>query len=213
MSLLLVQFKCNLICNPLTENSIGDDSSFVHEESDNIIFDRSDNTAATNSDVESNDVNKLKTDAVALKMFVTEQFYIIKQSGSSPKTSVYNCSTRYNIYIDSLLKQIHYLKEGNKMKNSIIQSLLWYRPSKNINDYNDKGDNISPISKMAENDNLSNHPHNRFNRALNNNFVDTKVSDPVKDEGSSKSLEHNNVKKEKKKKKKNHSEKLYNSMT
>ena len=66
---------------------------------------------------------------------------------------------------------------------------------------------------MAENDNLSNHPDNRFNRALNNNFVDTKVDDPGKDEGSSKSLEYNNVKKEKKKKKKNHSEILYNSMT
>ena len=37
------------------------------------------------------------------------------------------------------------------MKNSIIQSLLCHSPSKNVND---KGDNSSPISKKAENDNL-----------------------------------------------------------
>ena len=87
----------------------------------------------------------------ALKMFVTEQLYIIKQSVGSPKTSVCNCSSKNNIYIDSLHDQINYLREENKMKNSIIQSLLCHSPSKNVND---KGDNSSPISKKAENDNL-----------------------------------------------------------
>ena len=35
-------------------------------------FHRSDNVAVANSDVEIIDVNKLKTEVVALKMFVTE---------------------------------------------------------------------------------------------------------------------------------------------
>ena len=37
-----------------------DDSSFINEESDDNIFNRSDNTAVANSDVEINDANKLK---------------------------------------------------------------------------------------------------------------------------------------------------------
>ena len=57
-------------------------------------------------------------------MFVIEQIYIIKQSVGSSKISVCNCSSKNNIYIDSLCDQINYLREENKMKNSIIQSLL-----------------------------------------------------------------------------------------
>ena len=56
-----------------------DDSSFINEESDDNIFNRRDNTAVANSDVEINDANKLKTEIMELKMFVTKQFYIIKQ--------------------------------------------------------------------------------------------------------------------------------------
>ena len=37
---------------------MGDDSNFITEESDNNIFNRSDNTAVTNSDVEIMDLNK-----------------------------------------------------------------------------------------------------------------------------------------------------------
>ena len=65
------------------------------------------------------------------------------------------CSSKNNIYIDSLLDQINYLKEENKMKNSIIQSLLCHSPSKNVIHENDKGDNSSPISEKMENDNLT----------------------------------------------------------
>ena len=60
-------------------NSLGDDSSFINEESDNNIFDRSDNNTVANSDVGINKLNKLKTEVMALKMLVTKQFYIIKQ--------------------------------------------------------------------------------------------------------------------------------------
>ena len=65
------------------------------------------------------------------------------------------CSSKNNIYIDSLLDQINYLKEESKMKNSIIQSLLCHSPSKNVIHENDKGDNSSPISEKMENDNLT----------------------------------------------------------
>ena len=65
------------------------------------------------------------------------------------------CSSKNNIYIDSLLDQINYLKEEGKTKNSIIQSLLCHSPSKNVIHENDKGDNSSPISEKMENDNLT----------------------------------------------------------
>ena len=126
---------------------MGDASSFIREESDNNIFNCSDNAAVANSDVETNDINKLKTEVMTWKLFVTEQLYIIKQSVGSPKTSVCNCSSKNNIYIDSLHDQINYLREENKMKNSIIQSLLCHSPSKIVND---KRDNSSKVSKKAE---------------------------------------------------------------
>ena len=193
---------------------MGDDSSFIREESDNNILNRSDNMAVANSDVETNDINKLKTEVMALKMFVTEQLYIIKQSVGIPKTSVYNCSSMINIYIDSIHDQINYLREENKMKNSIIQSLLCHCPSKNVND---KGDNSSPISKKAENDNLNNNldnlfdvaadynfvetKENWFDKAIDDNFVDAKENDHEKNEDSGKPLEHKYVATREKKRK------------
>ena len=55
-----------------------DGSNFISEESDNNIFNRSDNVAVANSDVEIIDVNKFKAEVPALKMFVTKQLYIVK---------------------------------------------------------------------------------------------------------------------------------------
>ena len=95
------------------------------------------------------------------------------------------------------------------MKNYIIQSLLCHSPSKNVNG---KGDNSSPISEEAENDNLNNILDNLFDKAVDDSFVDTKKNDHEKDEDSCKPLEHKNVtiRKKKKKKKKNHSEEIDN---
>ena len=101
---------------------MGDNSSFINEESNNKFCDCSDDTVVTNSDV--NDVTKLKPELLALKMFVTDQLYILKQSVGCPKTSECNFSSKESIYINSLHDQINYLKEENKIKNSIIQSLL-----------------------------------------------------------------------------------------
>ena len=53
---------------------MGDDSNFISEESGNNIFNHSDNATVANSDVEIIDLNKLKTEAAVLKVFVTEHF-------------------------------------------------------------------------------------------------------------------------------------------
>ena len=53
-------------------NSVGDDSNSISEKSDINIFNRSDNLAVANSEVEIIDVNKFKTEVAALKMFVTK---------------------------------------------------------------------------------------------------------------------------------------------
>ena len=97
-------------------NSMKHDNSFINKESDNDSVARSDSTAVANSKNEINNVNKLRTEVITLKFFVTEQLYIIKQSVGSPKASVCMCRSEYNIYIDSLHDQIHYLKEENKIK-------------------------------------------------------------------------------------------------
>ena len=57
-------------------NSIGDDSSFIREESGNNIFNSCDNAAVANSDIETNDINKLKTEVMALKIIVTKQLLL-----------------------------------------------------------------------------------------------------------------------------------------
>ena len=189
---------------------MGDNSSFINEESDNKFSDCSDDTVVTNSDV--NDVTKLKTELMALKMFVTDQLYILKQSVGCPKTSECNFSSKESIYINSLHDQINYLKEENKIKNSIIQSLLCHSPSKNINDKNDQAENNLPISEIAEKDNFTNDPDNLSDKDVEG---DTHVDnvDNEKDEGRNKPIELKNVAKRKKKKnkKKDHSEELDNS--
>ena len=189
---------------------MGDNSSFINEESDNKFSDCSDDTVVTNSDV--NDVTKLKTELMALKMFVTDQLYILKQSVGCPKTSECNFSSKESIYINSLHDQINYLKEENKIKNSIIQSLLCHSPSKNINDKNDQAENNLPISEIAEKDNFTNDPDNLSDKDVEG---DTHVDnvDNEKDEGRNKPIELKNVtkRKKKKKKKKDHSEELDNS--
>lgn len=101
-------------------NSVGDNSSFINEEPESNIFDSSDNTVVANSDCEISDVNKSKIEVIALKIVVTEQVYIIKQSVGIPKTYECNCSSKNNIYTDSFQDQIHYLKKLNKIKKSIM---------------------------------------------------------------------------------------------
>ena len=98
---------------------MADISNIDNKESDNT-FEGSDNTIITNSDVDINDLDKLKTEVMTLQMFITNLLYLLKQSIGNPKTPECNCNSKSNSYIKSLIEQIHYLKEENKMKNSFI---------------------------------------------------------------------------------------------
>ena len=65
-------------------NNIADGSNIDNKESDNA-FKGSDDTIITNSDVDINYLNKLKTEVTALKMFTTDQSYLLKQLVGNPK--------------------------------------------------------------------------------------------------------------------------------
>ena len=63
---------------------MADGSNIDNKKSDNA-FKGSDDTIITNSNVDINYLNKLKTEVTALKMFTTDQFYLLKQSVGNPK--------------------------------------------------------------------------------------------------------------------------------
>ena len=96
------------------------------------------------------DLDKLKTEVMSLKMFVTDQLYLFKQSVGNLKTPECNYNRKSGIYIKSIIEQIHYLKEENKMKNSFIQFLLFQNSYTTVpNDLflsNDKVNETSPAS-------------------------------------------------------------------
>ena len=96
-------------------------------ESDNA-FKGSDDTIITNSDVDINDLNKLKAEVTALKMFTTDQLYLLKQSAGNLKHLSATLLVRVS-FIKFLVEQINCLKEENKMKNSFNQSLLFQNSS------------------------------------------------------------------------------------
>lgn len=60
-------------------------------------------------------------------MFLTEQPYLLKESVGSTKT--HECNTSSDIYMKSLIDYIEYPKEEEKIKTSIIQSLVSQNPS------------------------------------------------------------------------------------
>ena len=51
---------------------------------------------------------------MALKMFITDQLHLLKQSIGYPKTPECNCNSKSDSYIKSLIEQIHYLKQKVK---------------------------------------------------------------------------------------------------
>ena len=63
----------------------------------------------------------LETELIALKLFVLEQFFLIKKTIQEIKDP--NHKVANSTYVATLMGQIEYLKEENKIKNSIIQSL------------------------------------------------------------------------------------------
>ena len=111
----------------MTSKMANDSGSSSNKEQNYNGVDQNNNTTIGISD----DLNKLKTEVVALKMLVTDQLYLLKQSVSSTKALEYNPSSDF--YIKSLIEQKEYLKEENKIKNSMIQSLLYQNPSSGAN--------------------------------------------------------------------------------
>ena len=132
-------------------NNMGDVNNIDNKESDNV-FEGSDVTIITNTDVDIIDLDKSKTEKMALKIFITDQLYLLKQSIGNPKICESNCDSKSksDSHIKSLIEQIHYLKEENKIKISFIQSLLSQNSSTTApNDsfcYNDKVNETSPPS-------------------------------------------------------------------
>ena len=63
----------------------------------------------------------METELTALKLFVLEKFFLIMKSIQEIKDP--NHEVANSTYVAMLMKQIRYLKEENKIKNSIIQSL------------------------------------------------------------------------------------------
>ena len=124
------------------------------EQFDNSLDSSSKSTVVANSDTEMSDLDKLRAEFLAFKMFAAEQFYLLKQSVGIPKQTA-QTSSNSEVYISYLNEQIQYLKEENKTKYSIIQSLLQHSPcshdsfSQKDVDY-DKNSKISPDSFLDE---------------------------------------------------------------
>ena len=153
--------------------------AYIMEEEINVISedghensssDRSDNTIVENCDADITDLKIVKAELSALKMFVVEQIYLVKQQLGIPKNA--ECEQNNEILITSLNEQINYLKEENKIKTSIIQSLI-NQINKNNNSYD-------------TNNNSNNNSHSFSNS--NNNFSNIHNSDP----NSLKNLNGNN---------------------
>ena len=148
-------------------SNMADKGILNYQERNDDIFDCSDNTIIDNSDSE-NDLTKLKTELLALKMFVSEQIYLLKQSVGTPNNNSDN-------YIKSLEEQICYLKEENKIKNSIMQSLVHqntYNSISSPNKNNDKSDNSSrshseEVIPPNMSDNITNKNDDLINRNSN----------------------------------------------
>ena len=136
-----------------------------YQEQNDDIFDSSDNIIIDNSDSE-NDLTKLKTELLVLKMFVSEQMYLLKQSAGTPNTNSDN-------YIKSLEEQICYFKEESKIKSSIIQSLVHqntYNSISSPNKNNDESDNSScSHSEEVIPPNVSDNSTNKSDDLINRN--------------------------------------------
>ena len=75
---------------------------------ENSSFDHSDNTIVENCDADITDLKIVKAELSALKMFVAEQIYLVKQQLGIPKNA--ECEQNNEILITSPNEQINYLK-------------------------------------------------------------------------------------------------------
>ena len=81
---------------------------------------------------ETRELDLLKADLIALKLFVKDQFFIMKKSLEAQSNTGKEFSI--SVYIDDLKNQIEYLKFENKTKSEIVHSLL----SSNTHRLNDR---------------------------------------------------------------------------
>ena len=142
---------------------------------ENSSFDRSDNTIVENCDADIADLKIVKAELSALKMFVVEQIYLVKQQLGIPKNA--ECEQNNEILITSLNEQINYLKEENKIKTSIIQSLI-NQINKNNNNLCTTCNKVNDFNNNSydTNNNSNNNSHSFSNS--NNNFSNIHNSDP-----------------------------------
>ena len=99
----------------------------------------------------------LETELTALKSFVPEQFFLIKKTIQEIKDPNHEVASL--TYVAMLMGQMEYLKDENKIKNSIVQSLT--------NQYNDimnsattcNSNNNSDINNSNNNNNNDNNLH------------------------------------------------------
>ena len=100
-----------------------------------------------------------ETELTALKSFVLERFFLIKKLIQEIKDP--NREAANSTYVAMLTEQIEYLKEVNKVKNSIIQSLT--------NQYNNIFNSTTTYNSNNNNDNDSNTNNNNHNNENDNN--------------------------------------------
>ena len=105
----------------MANNMEGEFNSISEDEQENNSFDRSNDTIIEKNEADINDLELLKAELSALKMFVAEQIFLIKQQLGTSKIG--ECESTNDILLSSLNEQINYLKEENKLKSIIIQSL------------------------------------------------------------------------------------------
>ena len=156
------------------------------------------------------DIDKLRAEFLAFKIFAAEQFYLLKQSVGIPKQTAHT-SSNSEVYISYLNEQIQYLKEQNKTKNSIIQSLLQHSPrshdSFSRKDVDcDKNSKISPDSFLDERSSLTGNNLNdlKDDDEVNTHNKEVKVTqkDPSNDQNQHIPLNQKHITTRKKKKKK-----------
>ena len=110
----------------------------------------------------------LETELTALKSFVMEQFFLIKQSIQETKDP--NHEAANSTYVVMLMEKIEYLKEENEVKNSIIQSLT----SQYNNIFNSTATyNSNDNNNNSNNNNLYRSNNNLPNTSNNNNINDS----------------------------------------
>ena len=111
-------------------------------EQDTIYDSSSSSTIAEQSDYYE-EITNLRTEFIALKSFVMEKIHFIKQR-LRESFKVKKNSHQEN-YISRLLKDINYLKQENKTKSSIIQSII---QSGNTNNYDNDNITLKVITMM-----------------------------------------------------------------